>query len=71
MPKHFQDATSLVTEGMVAEEVTCGPDPDRHIAAISAYFEAGFDEVYVDQIGDEQSGFCNFFRTELQPRLAL
>jgi G6PDH family F420-dependent oxidoreductase len=71
MPKHFQEATSLVTEETVAEKVTCGPDPERHIAAISAYLEAGFDEVYVNQIGDNQSGFCDFFRTELRPRLGL
>jgi G6PDH family F420-dependent oxidoreductase len=71
MPKHFQEATSLVTEEMVAEKVTCGPDPERHIAAISAYLEAGFDEVYINQIGDNQSGFYDFFRSELRPRLAL
>ncbi|HEX4218874.1 MAG TPA: TIGR03557 family F420-dependent LLM class oxidoreductase [Acidimicrobiales bacterium] len=71
MPKHFREAASLVTEGMVADNVTCGPDPERHVAAIAAYLEAGFDEVYVNQIGDDQRGFCEFYRTELSPRLGL
>jgi G6PDH family F420-dependent oxidoreductase len=69
LPKHFQEGASLVTEDMVAEKVACGPDPERHVAAISAYLDAGFDEVYVNQIGDDQSGFCDFYRKELAPRL--
>jgi G6PDH family F420-dependent oxidoreductase len=69
LPKHFQEGATLVTEGMVADKVTCGPDPERHVAAISAYLDAGFDEVYVNQIGDDQSGFFDFYRKELAPRL--
>lgn len=71
VPKHFQEGASLVTEDMVAEQVTCGPDPERHAAAISAYLEAGFDEVYVNQIGRDQGGFRDFYRRELGPRLGL
>jgi G6PDH family F420-dependent oxidoreductase len=69
LPKHFREGASLVTEDMVAEKVTCGPDPELHVAAISAYLDAGFDEVYVNQIGEDQSGFCDFYRKELAPRL--
>jgi G6PDH family F420-dependent oxidoreductase len=69
LPKHFQEGASLVTEDMVAEKVTCGPDPEQHLAAISAYLDAGFDEVYVNQIGEDQTGFCDFYRKELAPRL--
>ncbi|HEX3793065.1 MAG TPA: TIGR03557 family F420-dependent LLM class oxidoreductase [Acidimicrobiales bacterium] len=69
VPKHFQEGASLVTQDMVAEKVTCGPDPERHAAAISAYLDAGFDEVYVNQIGQDQRGFCDFYRTELRPRI--
>ena len=39
LPKHFQEGASLATEDMVAEKVTCGPDPERHLVAISAYLE--------------------------------
>ncbi|HWF22622.1 MAG TPA: TIGR03557 family F420-dependent LLM class oxidoreductase [Acidimicrobiales bacterium] len=71
VPKHFQEGASLVTQDMVAEKVTCGPDPERHAAAISAYLDAGFDEVYVNQIGQDQRGFYDFYRKELRPRIGL
>lgn len=69
MPSHFEQASSLVTEDMVAGQIACGPDPERHQSAISAYIEAGFDEVYVSQVGDDQVGFLDFYRKELRPRL--
>jgi G6PDH family F420-dependent oxidoreductase len=69
-PAHFQQASSLVTEDQVAESIVCGPDPERHVAAIEEYLEAGFDEVYVSQVGPDQQGFFDFYRSELRPRLA-
>jgi len=70
MPKHFEEASDLVTVERIAEKITCGPDPDRHAHAIQAYFDAGFDEVYVSQIGPDQEGFFRFWEQELGPRLA-
>jgi G6PDH family F420-dependent oxidoreductase len=69
MPSHFEAASEIVTEDMVGEALACGPDPERHVRAISAYFEAGFDEVYVNQIGPDQAGFFDFYVRELRPRL--
>jgi hypothetical protein len=54
---------------MVAEQIPCGPDPERHEQAIRQYLDAGFDQVYLSQIGDDQRGFFEFFRREVQPRL--
>ncbi|MFG2651436.1 TIGR03557 family F420-dependent LLM class oxidoreductase [Streptomyces sp. NPDC048436] len=68
-PAHFEQATTLVTEETIAENVVCGDDLDEHVAAVSAYTEAGFDEVYVGQIGPEQQGFFDFYRGEVLPRL--
>lgn len=31
MPAHFEQATELVTEDLVAESVVCGPDPERYV----------------------------------------
>jgi G6PDH family F420-dependent oxidoreductase len=69
LPGHFEQATILVAEDQVADAVACGPDPERHVRAISAYFDAGFDEVYVNQIGADQDGFLKFYGDELCPRL--
>jgi G6PDH family F420-dependent oxidoreductase len=69
LPSHFEQAASIVTEEMVADAVSCGPDPDRHAEAIHRYVEAGFDEVYLNQIGDDQDGFFRFYEKELRRRL--
>jgi hypothetical protein len=58
-----------VSEDQVAESISCGPDPEVHAQALRKYLEAGFDKVYVSQIGDDQEGFLRFYFKELQPRL--
>jgi len=68
-PAHFEQASELVTEEMVAADTPCGPDIDKHLEAIRAYDEAGFDELYVNQIGPEQDAFFQAYRDEVLPRL--
>jgi len=68
-PAHFEQASALVSEDMVAEEVPCGPDLDAHVEAICRYQEAGFDELYVQQIGPEQERFFEVYANEVLPRL--
>jgi G6PDH family F420-dependent oxidoreductase len=67
-PKHFEQASELVTEEMLAESVTCGPDIDRHLQTIREYADAGFDELYVGQIGPNQSAFFEAYREQVLPR---
>ena len=69
MPKHFDEAAELVTPEQIADKITCGPDPERHVKAIQEYVDAGFDEIYVSQIGPDQEGFFRFYETELAARL--
>jgi G6PDH family F420-dependent oxidoreductase len=69
MPSHFDQASELVTEDMVAEKMACGPDLERHLAAIRPYVEAGFDEVFISQVGGATPEFFDFFRKEIEPRL--
>jgi G6PDH family F420-dependent oxidoreductase len=68
-PTHFEQASELVTEEMVAEKVTCGTDPEEHAAAVREYIDAGFDEVYVAQMGPDQEGMIRFYESEVLPRL--
>ncbi len=70
-PAHFEQASSIVTEDMVAETVPCGPDPERHVASITQYLEAGFDEIFVNPIGPDQAAYLMFFNDEVRPRLSL
>ena len=69
MPAHFEQAAAKVTPDDVAESITCGPDPERHVAAIREYLDAGFDEVYVSQVGPDQQGWLDFFTSEVLTRL--
>ena len=69
-PTHFDQASQLATEQMVAEKVPCGADTEVHVAAIREYVDAGFDEVYVSQMGPDQEGMIRFYEREVLPQLA-
>jgi G6PDH family F420-dependent oxidoreductase len=67
-PEHFEQASSLVTEEMVAEAVPCGPDLDRHLESIQEYADAGVDELYIQQIGGGHEQFFEVYAREVLPR---
>jgi G6PDH family F420-dependent oxidoreductase len=67
-PEHFQQAVELITEEMVAEAVPCGPDLERHVAALQEYADAGVDELYVQQIGGGHEEFFAAYAREVLPR---
>jgi G6PDH family F420-dependent oxidoreductase len=66
-PAHFEQASELVSEELLAEAVTCGPDLDRHRAAIQQYADAGFDELYIQQIGGNHDRFFELYASEILP----
>jgi coenzyme F420-dependent glucose-6-phosphate dehydrogenase len=69
LPEHFEQAAKLVDEDMVAERVVCGADPKKHLDKISAFVDAGFDHVYVHQIGPDQETFFRFYEQEILPEI--
>jgi G6PDH family F420-dependent oxidoreductase len=69
-PAHFEQTAELVTEDMVAESVVCGPDLERHIAHLQEYADAGVDEVYVQQIGEDHAAFFDAYREHVLPRFS-
>jgi G6PDH family F420-dependent oxidoreductase len=69
MPAHFEQACELVTEEMVAESVPCGPDLDKHLEMLRKYADAGFDEVYIQQIGPRQDEFFAAYAEHVLPRV--
>jgi coenzyme F420-dependent glucose-6-phosphate dehydrogenase len=69
LPRHFEQAAEMLSEDDIAEKVPCGPDPERHLEAIRAYVEAGFDHVYVHQVGPAQDGFFRFYEEQILPKL--
>jgi G6PDH family F420-dependent oxidoreductase len=68
-PEHFMQASSLVTEESTGESITCGPDIEAHLDAIRPYIDAGYDEIYVNQIGPLQREFFDAYKREVLPAL--
>ena len=69
MPSHFEAGAKLVSEDSVADKIPCGPDPSQHAEVIGKYIQAGYDEIFIAQVGDDQRGFLDFFTTEVLPLL--
>ncbi|HET8627312.1 MAG TPA: TIGR03557 family F420-dependent LLM class oxidoreductase [Thermomicrobiales bacterium] len=69
VPRHFEEATKEATEDQVAKMVVCGPDPQRHLAEIKKYADAGFDHLFIHQVGPDQEGFFNFYKREILPKV--
>ncbi|MDQ2826410.1 MAG: TIGR03557 family F420-dependent LLM class oxidoreductase [Actinomycetota bacterium] len=69
LPRHFEQAAALVTSDDLAAKVTMGPDPEPYLEKIKAFVDAGFDNVYLHQIGPDQDGFFDFCKREILPRL--
>ncbi len=65
--KHFEQATQLVTRDMIAESTPTGPDPQTVIDAITEHVDAGYDEVYVSQIGQDWPFFYEMMQRDVLP----
>jgi coenzyme F420-dependent glucose-6-phosphate dehydrogenase len=70
LPRHFEGATEMVTDDDVADKIVCGSDPQGYFEQIDAYADAGFDHVYLHQVGPDQQSFFRFAQAELLPRYA-
>lgn len=68
-PAHFEQASELVTPEMIGDAVTCGDDVEQHVGTVRAYVDAGFDEVYVGQIGSDNEAFFERYGREVLPAL--
>ena len=52
-PAGFSGATQFVRPEDVADSIPCGPDLDAIVESVSAFWEAGFTDIALVQIGDE------------------
>jgi hypothetical protein len=67
LPEDFEDLASLVDGAAIAKAIPCGPGRQPILDAIGAYVDAGFDHVYLHQVGPDQAGFLDFAASELLP----
>jgi coenzyme F420-dependent glucose-6-phosphate dehydrogenase len=66
---HFEDAAEMVTEESATGSLPCGPEVEPYVASVKSYLDAGYDHVYLHQIGPDQEGFFRFWDSELQAAL--
>lgn len=64
-PAHFEQAAQLVTKEQVPGPIPHGPDPEPYRASLRKYAEAGFDAVYVSNIGPHLDDFLRFLADEV------
>jgi len=69
-PKHFEQASQLVTQDMVKESFVCGNDPSAHLEMIDKFAQAGFDEVYVANTGPNWQGLFDLYAEHILPKHA-
>jgi hypothetical protein len=49
--------------------VVAGPDPDEHLEQIREYADAGYDELYVANMGPHHQEMIRFYGSEILPRM--
>ena len=69
LPAHFEQAAATVREEDVAGSILCSQDPDQHVAALREFADAGYDQVVVQQAGDDQERFFSFYESHVLPRI--
>jgi G6PDH family F420-dependent oxidoreductase len=69
-PEHFEQATELVTEEMTRKSVVAGNDPADHLEQIKGYADAGYDELYVANMGPHFKEMIAFYGEKVLPELS-
>ena len=69
MPRHFEQASTLVATEKIPELFACGPDPDHHLSMIDKYRQAGFDHIYVSNVGPHYREFFQLYEERIFPQL--
>jgi coenzyme F420-dependent glucose-6-phosphate dehydrogenase len=68
-PAYFEQAVQLVRAEELGQEIVCGPDPAKHLEKIHQLAEAGYDHIYVHQVGPDQEGFFRFYEHNVLPHV--
>jgi G6PDH family F420-dependent oxidoreductase len=68
-PEHFEQATQLVTLSSTRESVVAGNDPEQHLAQIQQYADAGYDELYIANMGPHHQEMIEFYGEHILPEL--
>jgi G6PDH family F420-dependent oxidoreductase len=68
-PEHFEQASSLVTLDATSDSVVAGNDPEPHLEQIGQYRDAGYDALYVANMGPHYREMITFYGDQILPTL--
>jgi G6PDH family F420-dependent oxidoreductase len=63
----FEAVAELTSPEDMIKSIACGPDAARAAETIARYVDAGFDEVYIAQMGPDQEAGIRFLTEEVLP----
>ncbi len=69
LPRDFDAISKLSNEESLAKKIPMGPDPETFIEKVQERIDAGFDHVFLHQIGHDQQGFFEFVSREVLPHV--
>ena len=68
-PQHFEQASQLVTRESTADSVVAGNEVDKHVEQLKSYVDAGYDEIYVANMGPNYLAMIEAYGRDVLPRL--
>jgi G6PDH family F420-dependent oxidoreductase len=68
-PKHFEQASELVTRDSTSQSIVAGPDVDEHVDQLRKYADAGYDEIYVANMGPNYLAMIEAYGSQILPAL--
>ncbi|MET0837448.1 MAG: TIGR03557 family F420-dependent LLM class oxidoreductase [Marmoricola sp.] len=68
-PEHFEQASQLVTMDSTRESVVAGNDPEQHVEQVTTYADAGYDELYVANMGPHFVDMIRFYGDKVLPQV--
>jgi G6PDH family F420-dependent oxidoreductase len=66
-PRHFEQASQLVTRSSTAESVVAGPKIEEHVDQMRSFVSAGYDEVYVANMGPHYREMIEAYGRDVLP----
>ncbi|MGH1562576.1 TIGR03557 family F420-dependent LLM class oxidoreductase [Mumia sp. DW29H23] len=68
-PEHFEQASQLVTRESTKESVVAGNDPEDHLELIQTYADAGYDALYLANMGPHDLDMIRFYGEKVLPQV--
>jgi G6PDH family F420-dependent oxidoreductase len=67
-PRHFEQAMEMVSREATSESVVAGPDVTEHLDQLREYADAGYDEIYVANMGPNYLAMIEAYGRDVLPR---